>query len=36
MLILFLRELERAAIAAIMTAINNRPATCKLIRVLLR
>jgi len=33
---LFLRELSAAAIAAITTAINNAPATCKLIVVPLR
>ena len=33
---LFLRELNRAAIAAITTAINNAPATCKVIIVPLR
>ena len=33
---LFLRELSGAAIAAITTAINNAPATCKLIVVPLR
>jgi hypothetical protein len=33
---LFLRELSRAAIAAITAAINNAPATCKVIIVALR
>ena len=33
---LFLQELSRAAIAAITTAINNAPATCKVIIVALR